>query len=110
MILTFCGYYLIIFIFNFLYLRAIMLNLILMSLLTYIPILTSIAFVILGERKLLAAIQRREGPNLVGWFGLLQSFVDGFKLILKENILPHKSNKLLFFISAFNIFLISLIA
>lgn len=86
-----------------------MLNLILMSLLTYLPVLVSIAFVILGERKLLAAIQRREGPNLVGWFGLLQSFVDGFKLILKENILPHKSNKILFFISAFNIFLVSLI-
>jgi NADH-quinone oxidoreductase subunit H len=77
-------------------------------LLTYLPILLGIAFVILGERKLLAAIQRREGPSIVGFYGLLQSFVDGFKLILKENILPYKSNKIIFIISALLIFCSSL--
>jgi NADH:ubiquinone oxidoreductase subunit H len=81
---------------------------ILQSLLTYVPILLGIAFVILGERKLLAAIQRREGPSVVGFHGFLQSFVDGFKLILKENILPYKSNKIIFVISALLIFCASL--
>jgi NADH-quinone oxidoreductase subunit H len=91
-------------------LRAITLNLVINAFVTFIFILVAIAFVILGERKLLGAIQRREGPNLVGWFGLLQSFVDGFKLILKENILPYRSNKIIFFFSSFTIFLVSLLS
>jgi len=78
------------------------------SIFTFIPILIGIAFMILFERKLLAVIQRREGPNVVGFSGILQSFVDGFKLILKENILPYKSNKIIFILSAFFIFVFSL--
>jgi len=83
-------------------------DLIINAIITFIPVLIVIAFTILFERKLLGAIQRREGPNNVGLFGLLQSFVDGFKLIFKENILPYKSNKILFFLCSLLIFVMSL--
>jgi len=85
------------------------LYIILITILTYLPVLGAIAFIILAERKVLAAIQRREGPNIVGFLGLLQSFIDGFKLILKENIFPHKSNKIIFILSSFLILVFSLI-
>jgi NADH-quinone oxidoreductase subunit H len=58
---------------------------------------------------MLGAIQRRQGPTKIGYDGILQSFIDGFKLILKESILPHKSNKIIFFFSAFLIFSLSLV-
>jgi NADH-quinone oxidoreductase subunit H len=79
-----------------------------LSLITFLPVLIMIAFLILSERRILAAIQRRRGPEIVGFFGLLQSLVDGLKLVLKENIIPFKSNKLLFFFSAFFMFCCSL--
>jgi NADH-quinone oxidoreductase subunit H len=60
-----------------------MLTLLINAIVTLVPTLIGIAFVILAERKILGAIQRREGPNRAGWGGLLQSFVDGFKLVLK---------------------------
>jgi NADH:ubiquinone oxidoreductase subunit H len=79
---------------------------VLLSILTLVPLLVSIAFFTLAERKVMAAIQRRKGPNVIGTFGLLQPFADGFKLILKENIFPTKSNAFLFLISP--IFILSL--
>jgi len=81
----------------------------LLGLITYVPVILGIAFIILAERKVLAAVQRREGPNVVGLFGLLQSIIDGLKLVLKENILPHKSNKYIFILSAFTILTLSLL-
>jgi NADH-quinone oxidoreductase subunit H len=55
-------------------------------------ILICIAFFTIAERKVMAAIQRRKGPNVVGIFGLLQPVADGFKLLIKERIIPIKSN------------------
>lgn len=63
---------------------------------TFLPFLISVAFFTLGERKLLGAIQRREGPAVVGFWGLLQPIADALKLIFKEIVLPFKSNILLF--------------
>lgn len=62
-------------------------------------LLISIAFLTLMERKLLASIQRRRGPDVIGFFGLLQAFADGFKLMTKEVILPSKINFFLFVFS-----------
>ena len=53
-----------------------------------LPVLISVAFLVYAERKVLALIQLRRGPNLVGPFGLFQSFADAIKLLTKENIIP----------------------
>lgn len=61
-----------------------------------LPLLLAIAYFTLYERHLLAALQRRQGPNIIGFFGILQPIADGLKLLLKESILPKSSNVLLF--------------
>ena len=71
-------------------------------------ILIAVAYLTLLERKILAIIQRRRGPNVIGIFGLLQPLSDGFKLMMKETILPSTSNKLIFLITPIISFLISL--
>jgi len=63
-----------------------------------IPILMAVAFVTIAERKIMAAMQRRCGPNAVGFLGLLQPFADALKLLVKEIIIPRQSNSLLFII------------
>jgi len=73
-----------------------------------LPILISVAYFTLAERKILGAIQRRKGPNVVGVYGLLQPLADGFKLLVKEVILPSNSNKFIFIISPIITFVISL--
>ena len=65
-------------------------------LLTLIPLLIVVAFFTLAERKVMASIQRRKGPNVVGIWGFLQPFADGLKLVIKEIIIPVKSNNFLF--------------
>lgn len=62
------------------------------------PILLSIAYIVLAERKVMGSMQRRLGPNIVGYYGLLQPFADALKLIFKETIIPLHSNKILFFL------------
>lgn len=62
-----------------------------------LPILLSVAFMTIIERKMLAATQRRVGPDTVGYFGVLQPFSDALKLILKESVVPSQSNKILFY-------------
>jgi len=64
-------------------------------LLIIVPILLSVAFLTLVERKVMAAIQIRRGPNVIG-FGFFQPLADGLKLLIKELIIPLKGNKLLF--------------
>src|SRR3982750_2772394 len=67
-------------------------------LLVIVPALFSIAFVTIAERKTMATMQRRLGPNIVGFYGLLQAFADALKLLLKEYVSPTQSNLILFFI------------
>ena len=74
-----------------------------------IPLLISVAYFTLAERKILGAIQRRKGPNVVGLFGLLQPLSDGLKLMVKETIIPSNANKFIFVISPIITFVISLI-
>jgi len=72
-------------------------------------LLIAVAYFTLAERKLLAVIQRRRGPNVVGVYGLLQPLSDGLKLLMKEIILPSNSNQTLFLIAPMLTFVISLL-
>ena len=71
---------------------VIVLKFILYSLNIIIGLLISTAYIVLMERKIMASMQRRKGPNVVGIFGLLQPLADGLKLFLKEIIFPSYSN------------------
>jgi NADH-quinone oxidoreductase subunit H len=73
-----------------------------------VPLLISVAYFTLAERKILGAIQRRRGPNVIGAYGLLQPLSDGFKLIVKETVMPSSANNILFFLSPILTFFISL--
>jgi NADH-quinone oxidoreductase subunit H len=73
-----------------------------------VPLLISVAYFTLAERKILGAIHRRRGPNVIGVYGLLQPLSDGFKLLVKETVLPSSANKILFVLSPILTFLISL--
>jgi NADH-quinone oxidoreductase subunit H len=69
------------------------------SLLLLVPLLLIIAYVVLADRKIWAAVQLRRGPNVVGAFGLLQSFADFGKFVLKEPIIPAGADKVLFLLA-----------
>jgi len=64
-----------------------------------VPLLVAIAYFTLYERHILGALQRRQGPNTVGFFGLLQPLADGLKLFIKETIVPKSANVYVFFFS-----------
>ena len=61
-----------------------------------VPVLMGVAYLTLAERKVLAAMQLRKGPNVVGPFGLMQPFADAIKMVMKETIVPTGANRLLF--------------
>src|SRR5437868_13545283 len=67
-------------------------------LLVTVPVLLTVAYVTVAERKTMASMQRRLGPNIVGYYGLLQAFADALKLLLKEYIVPTQANMVLFFL------------
>ena len=67
-------------------------------LLVIVPSLMTVAFVTVAERKTMASMQRRLGPNIVGYYGLLQAFADALKLLLKEYVAPTQANLILFFL------------
>jgi NADH-quinone oxidoreductase subunit H len=63
---------------------------------TILPLLIAVAYFTLIERQILSHIQRRQGPNIVGFYGLLQPLADGIKLLLKESVLPRSANLMIF--------------
>ena len=66
--------------------------------LVVVPALLTVAFVTIAERKTMSSMQRRLGPNIVGYYGLLQAFADALKLLLKEYVGPTQANLILFFL------------
>ncbi len=66
--------------------------------LVLVPALLAVAYVTVAERKTMASMQRRLGPNAVGYYGLLQAFADALKLLLKEYVAPTQANIILFFL------------
>jgi len=73
-----------------------------------VPLLISVAYFTLAERKILGAMQRRRGPNVVGVYGLLQPLADGLKLLIKETILPSSADKFVFLLAPIITFVLSL--
>lgn len=74
-----------------------------------ILVLIAVAYFTVAERKIMGAIQRRRGPNVVGFWGLLQALADGLKLFVKETILPSNSNLVVFILAPLISFSLSLI-
>src|SRR5688572_22664898 len=79
-------------------------------LLIALPLMLAVAMIIYADRKIWAAMALRRGPNVVGPFGLLQSFADGLKVFLKETIIPSASNRGLFLLAPILTFTLALVA
>ena len=79
-------------------------------LLIALPLMLAVAMVIYVDRKVLGAIMMRRGPNVVGPFGLLQSFADGLKVFLQETIIPSAANKGIFLLAPIITFTVALAA
>ena len=73
-----------------------------------VPLLISVAYFTLAERKIMGSIQRRRGPNVVGYLGLLQPLADGLKLFVKETVLPTAANTGIFLLAPLLTFILSL--
>jgi NADH:ubiquinone oxidoreductase subunit H len=74
-----------------------------------VPLLGAVAFYTLGERKFMSTIQRRKGPNITGFWGVLQPLADGLKLVLKEFFIPRWANPILFTLAPQITFFLSLV-
>ena len=75
-----------------------------------VPLLAAVAYLTLAERKVIAAMQLRKGPNVVGPFGLFQPIADGVKLLFKETVIPSGANRVVFVAAPVVTFLLSLAA
>ena len=74
-----------------------------------LPVLISVAYLSLAERKIMGGMQQRMGPNVVGFHGLLQPLADGLKLLLKESVIPTNSNTFSFIFAPILTFFLSLV-
>jgi NADH-quinone oxidoreductase subunit H len=79
-------------------------------LLIVVPLMGAIAYLTLAERKVIAAMQLRKGPNVVGPFGLFQPIADGIKLLFKETVIPSGANRVVFVAAPMLTFILSLVA
>jgi NADH-ubiquinone oxidoreductase chain 1 len=79
-------------------------------LIVIVPTLLAVAYITIAERKTMASMQRRLGPNVVGYYGLLQAFADALKLIIKEYVSPNQANKVLFFLGPIVTLIFSLLS
>jgi len=79
-------------------------------LLVTVGILLSLAFLLLADRKIWASVQMRKGPNVVGAFGLLQSFADFFKFVFKEIVIPAGSDKFVFLLAPLISFILAFVS
>lgn len=79
-------------------------------LLIVVPLMLSVAYFTLAERKVIGSMQLRQGPNTVGFYGLLQPFADGLKLLCKETIIPFSANPILFLLAPIITFTLALVA
>jgi NADH-quinone oxidoreductase subunit H len=79
------------------------------TLIIVIPLLISVAYFTIAERKIMGIIQRRKGPNVIGFVGLFQPLADGLKLFVKETTLPGTSNIIIFIVAPTLTFIVSLI-
>jgi len=84
-------------------------SIVLKILIIIIPLLISVAYFTLAERKVMGSIQRRRGPNVIGYLGLLQPLADGLKLFVKETILPSNANLVIFLFAPLLTFFLSLV-
>lgn len=85
-------------------------QLVLVTTIKLVCILIAVAYFTLAERKAMAAIQRRVGPNVVGFWGLLQPLADGLKLLLKEIIIPVRANSILFLLAPLMVLTLSVVS
>ena len=79
-------------------------------LLIIVPIMGGVAYLTLAERKVIAAMQLRKGPNVVGPFGLFQPVADGLKLLVKETVIPSGANRVVFILAPMLTFILALVA
>ena len=82
---------------------------VLKSIVVIVCVLISVAYFTVVERKIMGGIQRRRGPNVVGYLGLMQALADGLKLFAKETVYPNNANPRLFIFSPILVFVLSLV-